>query len=54
LPIVRGLESVEIRHDHIHQDQIRYFALCDFDASGSIFGGDRLMSQFLDDAFQAD
>ena len=49
----RGLEAVEVRHHHVHQDQVGHLALGDFDAGGAVFGGERLVAELLDDAADA-
>jgi hypothetical protein len=46
----RGLETIEVRHHHVHEHQVGQFALADFDARGAVLGGNGLVAEFFDDA----
>jgi hypothetical protein len=48
-----GLEAVEVRHHHVHQDQVGKLALRGFDAGGAVLCGDRGVAELLDDAGDA-
>ena len=48
-----GLEPVEVRHDHIHQDEVGNQLLGGFHAGRTVFRGAALVAQFFHHALQA-
>jgi hypothetical protein len=46
----RGLETVEVGHHDVHQDQVGKLALGDGHAFRAILGGEGFVPEFLDDA----
>src|SRR5690606_13023949 len=49
----RGLETVEVGHHHVHQDQVGQVFLRGPHAGGAVLGRDRFVPELLDDAADA-